>query len=165
MRKVLWRQLFFHLQLYHSTLFSLSCVIPPTTLSIPAPAGTSCCPSLFQTFNLWILVFILSLPLLQSPREWAAIALSALPILQISSFHFHISIFLLLQSRLCSWYYFFFWVTLCFLSVNPSMVPAAWLDACADLACSSNLFLPPVLLFLFLALLITARFGVSFWIR
>lgn len=108
MRKVLWRQLFFHLQLYHSTLFSLSCVIPPTTLSIPAPAGTSCCPSLFQTFNLWILVFILSLPLLQSPREWAAIALSALPILQISSFHFHISIFLLLQSRLCSWYYFFF---------------------------------------------------------
>lgn len=59
MRKVLWRQLFFHLQLYHSTLFSLSCVILPTTLSVPAPAGTSCCPSLLQTFNLWILVFVL----------------------------------------------------------------------------------------------------------
>jgi len=52
MRKVLGRKLFFYLWLYHPTLLSLTCLIPLTIVSIPAPAGTSCCLSLLQTFNL-----------------------------------------------------------------------------------------------------------------
>lgn len=62
MRKVLWRDFFF-LWFYHPTLLSPAFLTQPTVVSIPAPAGTSCFPSLLQTSNFWILLFIPS-PLL-----------------------------------------------------------------------------------------------------